>query len=278
MASIRFLKSVFKDDTVNELLTGKGCEWTFNIEKVPWWGGALECLVRSTKLCLRKMVGQASLTHDDLLTVMMEIESIINSRPLSYIHVSAEDTEEPLTPSHLLIGRRVLNLPDHLDHLCDPGDEDFDLDATQLTKRMKYFSCILDHCWRRWRNEYFAELRESHKRLWGWAHKGPRACVREVVIVHDEGLPGSFWKLSRIKKLIVGKDGQMRGAAVRVASKGRSHVTLSRPLQLLHVYPLEINHPPDPKTDHPNLLNSPGDIGLKSVPGETDHSDVSAKP
>ena len=138
---------MFKDDTLRDHLTEKGCEWTFNIERAPWWGGAFERLVRSTKRCLRKMVGQASLTHDELLTAVKEIESIINSRPLSYI--SAEDTEEPLTPSHLLIGRRVLNLPDYLDHLSDPGDEDFDLDATQLTRRMKYLSRILNHFWRR---------------------------------------------------------------------------------------------------------------------------------
>ena len=80
-------------------MTKKGCEWTFNIEKASWWGRAFEHLVLSTKHCLRKMVGPASLTHDEVLTAVTEIESIINSQPLSYI--SAEDTEEPLTPSHL---------------------------------------------------------------------------------------------------------------------------------------------------------------------------------
>ena len=68
----------------------------------------------------------------------------------------------------------------------------------------------------------------------------------------------------------------MRGATVSVASKGRSHVTLNKPLQLL--YPLETNHPPDPKTEHPNLLNSPGGTELENVPEETDQSDASAKP
>ena len=87
-----------------------------------------------TKRCLKKMVGQASLTQDELTTAVIEIEFIINSRLLS--NISAGDTEEPLTPSHLLIGRRVLNLPDHLGYLCDPGYEDFDIDATQLTRTM----------------------------------------------------------------------------------------------------------------------------------------------
>ena len=60
-------------------------------------------MVKSTKHCLRKMVGQAKLTLNELHTAIMEIELIINSRPLSYM--TSSDLEEPLTPSHL-IGRQ----------------------------------------------------------------------------------------------------------------------------------------------------------------------------
>ena len=43
-----------------------------------------------------------------LYTAVAEEEMVLNSHPLSF--VSIEDMEEPLTPSHLLIGRRLLNL------------------------------------------------------------------------------------------------------------------------------------------------------------------------
>jgi hypothetical protein len=192
------------------------------------------------------MVGQASLTYDELVTAITEIECIINSRPLSYI--SAGDTEEPLTPSHLLIGHRVLSLPDHLGHLCDPGDEDFDIDSSQLNKRMKHLSNTLNHFWKRWRSEYLAELRESHKHLLKKSRGNPAVSVGDVVIVHDESLPRSFWKLGYVRNLIVGKDGQTRGATVSLASKNRCFTSLNRPLQLL--YPLEINHPIDVVSTH----------------------------
>ena len=91
-AASKYLKSVFKDDSVHDHLAENGCEWTFNVEKAPWWGGAFERMVQSTKRCLKKMVGQASLTPDELLTAIVEIESILNSRPLSYI--SAGDMED----------------------------------------------------------------------------------------------------------------------------------------------------------------------------------------
>ena len=61
------------------------------------------------------MVGQAKLLLDELHTAIVEIKSIVNSRPLPYL--ASSDMEEPLTPSHLLIGRRVLNLLDILDTL-----------------------------------------------------------------------------------------------------------------------------------------------------------------
>ena len=159
-AAALFVKAVFKEDAVQE---HQGSQWTFNTEHAPWWGGVFERMVKSTKHCLRKMVGQANLTHDELLMAVVEIEAVIISRPLSYI--SANNLEEPLTPSHLLIGRRILNLPDHLGYISDPGDEEFSVDSTHLMKRMKHLSSMVAHLWKRWRSEYLSELRESHRQL-----------------------------------------------------------------------------------------------------------------
>ena len=47
----------------------------------------------------------------ELTTVVAEIEGVVNSRPLMYI--CTEEFEEPITPAHLVIGRRILNLPIH---------------------------------------------------------------------------------------------------------------------------------------------------------------------
>ena len=73
---------------------GAGVEWQFNLEKAPCWGEIFEGMVKSTQKCSRKIVGQARLNYDELLIVVTEVESIINSRPLSYI--SSDDLEEPI--------------------------------------------------------------------------------------------------------------------------------------------------------------------------------------
>ena len=82
-----------------------------------------EHMVKSTKRCLRKMIGRAHFSFDELIAALAEIEAVINSRPLSYI--SAINLEEPLNPFHLLVGRRIINLPDHLGHLTDGDSEGY---------------------------------------------------------------------------------------------------------------------------------------------------------
>lgn len=244
-AAAKFFEAVFKDNVVQEHLVGQASEWLFNLERAPWWGGAFERMVRCTKRCLRKMVGRANFSYDELLTAITEIESVFNSRPLSY--VSASDQDEPVTPSHLMIGRRVLNLPDHLGYLGDPTDEDFSVDSTQLTRRVKHLGNALNHFWRRWRSEYLQELREGHRQLMRKASKCSRVSVGDVVIVHDVSMPRGLWKLGRVQQLIVGQDGHVRGATVRVVSRDRQHVLLRRPLRLLYL--LEVGDDVAPSND-----------------------------
>ena len=69
-----------------------------------------EQIIKSVKRCLHKTIGKARLKYGESITALTEIEMIVNSRPLSY--VSSEDVEEPLTPFHLIAGRRILSLPD----------------------------------------------------------------------------------------------------------------------------------------------------------------------
>jgi len=67
-------------------------------------------MVRMTKQCLKKMMGRGNLSYDELGTMVVEREDVINSRPLSC--VTPDDLQQPLTPSHLLCSRRLLSLPD----------------------------------------------------------------------------------------------------------------------------------------------------------------------
>ena len=72
-----------------------------------------------------------------------KIEGVINSRPLSY--VSSSNIEEPLTPSHLILERRLINLPGYGEHVVDdPEDEEFEVDATRPQKISKSLEPFLE--------------------------------------------------------------------------------------------------------------------------------------
>ena len=87
-------------------------------------------MIKSVKRCLRKTVGQAKLSLEELQIHSLKLRLVLNSRPLSYI--SAKDLEEPLTPSHLLMGRQVLSFPDNLGYSQEP-DEDFEANTLKRT-------------------------------------------------------------------------------------------------------------------------------------------------
>ena len=78
------------------------------------------------------MIGQAKFSYDEMHTVIVENKAIINSRPLSY--VSSDDTEEALTPSHLLVEHRILSLPDNLNYL---ELDDFEINDVSVQKRAR---------------------------------------------------------------------------------------------------------------------------------------------
>ena len=215
--------------TVENYLAQQGCQWIFIIERAPWWGGVYQRMVKSTKRCLRKMLGRASFSYEELLTALVEIEGVINSRPLSY--VSADDREEPLTPSHLIVGRRLLSLPDHLfigDH--DMEDEDFEVNSNQLSRGLKHLNGVINHFWSRWRSEYLSELRKHHQYAAGRPSQLAHIAVGEVVIIKDDKIPRSFCKLGRIQEVIKGKDGVARGALLKVAARGDQSTQLRRPV------------------------------------------------
>ena len=244
-------------------------KWIFNVPKAPWWGGVFERLIRSTKRCLRKIVGRAKFSHDELLTVITEIEMVINSRPLSYM--SASDLEEPLTPSHLIVGRRLMDLPNDVGN---DSDVEFDVDSSALTRRARYLSLTVDRFWERWRREYLVGLREVHMRRQRKS-SSPRVSVGDIVIVHNDDQPQGMWKLGRIEELLVGADHEVRGAVLRVARQGRQAERLMRPVQKL--YPLELSseqlcEEQRVSADDREQCGSecPEDAQLPTTPGESD--------
>ena len=145
------LRTLFRHPQVREEMQNYRIQWRFNLERAPWWGGFFERMVGCVKRCLKKVLGNARLTYNELLTVLTEVEATLNSRPLTYDYDNPNEGEV-FTHAHLLHGRRLLFLPEQ------PREED---DETEISyrRRYKYVNETLQHFWKRWQREYLANLR-----------------------------------------------------------------------------------------------------------------------
>ena len=75
---------------------------------------------------------------------------------------------------------------------------------------MQHLSNVLNHFWKRWRNEYLIELRNAH-RYFDQNDTIRTVSVGDVVVVHEEDQPRGKWRVGKILDLIVGSDGCTRG-------------------------------------------------------------------
>lgn len=83
-------------------------------------GGFYERLIGLVKRSLRKSIGKLCLTYEQLLTISMEVEAVITSRPLVYVKDDI-NSHVALTPSHLLTLTPRIVIP-----ACDNDNDDSD--------------------------------------------------------------------------------------------------------------------------------------------------------
>ena len=105
--------------------------------------------MQSVKGALKRVVSRAILSFNEIQTVLLEIEAILNSRPLCTLF--DDDMEEPLTPNHLLFGRRLNQR--NVEHF------NVEVNVNIGSKRALYVESVVQHFWDRWRKEYVTSLR-----------------------------------------------------------------------------------------------------------------------
>ncbi|XP_074658631.1 uncharacterized protein LOC141911540 [Tubulanus polymorphus] len=232
------LAKFLSDPRLKEFALRNRIEWMFILEKAPWWGGFYERLVKSAKRCLKKILRVTKLSIEEYNTVLTEVELVLNCRPLSYI--ASDDFDEPVTPSHLVYGRRLMGTPD-----THPCSEEYvpEMDRKAMSGRMRHLKTLMDHFWQRWSSEYLLELRESHRQQNKENSDRRKVKIGEIVLVHDEGKQRGEWRLGKITELITGSDDNPRGAFLKLGVRDKKSTTLRRPLNLL--YPLEVQDSPE---------------------------------
>lgn len=188
---------------IREYAAGEGIQFHWIPPYSPHFGGLWERGIRSCKHHLRRIIGNASLTYEELSTVLTQIEAVLNSRPMSPL--SSDPTDfTPLTPGHFLIGRP----------LTAPPSDDITGDSTSRLSRYHRVEQLRQHFWKRWSTEYVSELQRRTK----WKFHIDDIALDSLVLIKDENLPPLKWRLGRVAKVFPGSDGISRVAEIRTAT------------------------------------------------------------
>lgn len=142
----------------------------------------------------------ATLTYEEMATLLTQIEACLNSRPLSALSDDPEDISA-LTPGHFLIGSSLVALP-------EPTLQD--LTSNRLS-RWQHIQQMRDHFWNRWAQEYVQSLIRRLK----WQHQTTEFQPGRLCLLLQESTPPSRWPLARILAIHPGKDGLVRVVTVK---------------------------------------------------------------
>ena len=144
------------DEALATFLTNHQIEWLHTPARSPHFGGIWEAGVKQMKHLMYKTLELYKLTPEQLMTVLTEVEAILNSRPLAPMDSLPIDGEQALTPAHFLIGRSLKALP-------LPADESR---PTHLLRCWALCQRLNEEIWRKWSGEYLQLLQRAYK----WQH------------------------------------------------------------------------------------------------------------
>ncbi|XP_053692180.1 uncharacterized protein LOC128740643 [Sabethes cyaneus] len=246
---------------------GEGCDPGTTVEEMrssvlhppaaPHFGGCWERLVQSFKKVMKEFKPPRLPSDEILRSMLIEIEMIINSRPLTHLSLDTE-SEPPLTPNHFLLG-------------CSNGSKPsiaFDDRPMVLKQSWKMSQLYADVFWKKWVAEYLPTLTKRTK----WFQPAKPIEEGQLALIVDNGLPRNCWPRGRIVKVVRSSDGQVRRVTVQTASGllERPAVKIAildvdpmenKPLQLqqrtrgeCHTPAASADTPPTGNRDRPNVI------------------------
>jgi len=228
---------------------GFDIEYEFIVERGPWWGGCWERLIQTVKGLLRRSIGKALLTWEQLDTVLKEAEKVINRRPITFQWEGSqtEGVPLPLCPEQFLLPPR------------EATEEQRNFIASEELQFRKSYFQQLSAVWER---EYLYQVLGSKGEIW---KSSPNPLqIGEVVLIGD-GEKRLNWKLGVVQELHIGRDGHYRAATVRV-DRG----FLRRPIQKLYKLELTMNDTNSllsvPKQSTTNCTDDIDDMNCSAVP------------
>ncbi|XP_071044168.1 uncharacterized protein [Parasteatoda tepidariorum] len=202
-SELRKLYDIVKNsENLASYLSHEFVVWKFIPPRSPNFGGIWEAEVKSFKHHLKRAIGNSKLTLEEFLTVMNQIESVLNSRPLFPLSSDPNDFET-LTPSHFLIGRPINSIPEF--PVADIPDN--------RLSRWHRIQKINQTIWKKWSRDYLNNLQQRSK----WLFEKNNVKPGTLVLINEDNQPLCSWIIGRIYEVIPGNDRKIRVVIVKTA-------------------------------------------------------------
>lgn len=194
-AIIKGLQTAITAKHIQEFLLPRSITWHFLPPVSPNFGGLWEAAVKSFKYHFKRI--------EEFDTLTIEIEAILNSRPLTPISSDPNDLLV-LTPNHFLIGENMSDVPEF----------DFQHTSVNRLSSWQHIQKLKRDFWSRWKTEYLNELTTRSK----W-HKDVKSIrLGSIVLLREDHTPPLSWPMGRVIAVQPGEDGVIRTVVVKTAN------------------------------------------------------------
>ena len=209
------LEAAFRGSSVN----WPTIQWKFNPPYSPRFSGHVETMVKVTKNCLRKIIGQPRylFRDEELRTLLKVAQGYANMRPLAAVSDDPHDPPPIVPADFLMTGSRFLG-----------GLPETTFASYPLKTRKEMLGEVTRELWTELVSGYILELQKAR------SVRGEHSLkVGDVVLMLDKQLPSGKYCLGRIESEVRNPDGQARSFMVRRKGESvcRSIMTLA-PLEL----------------------------------------------
>ena len=187
-----------------DALLQEGATWHFNPPRSSHQGGFYERMFRTVRKLIRSLVAEATLDEFDLLTLVAEIERIINDRPITGLPSSPDDAAT-ISPSMIISG-----------NMCDSLPPDTFVKADGFRRSWKKTQFLADVFWEKWLAQYLPSLQRRQK----WFGASPNVQVGDIVLLVEECQKRGQWPKAVIVETMPDKTNLVRRVRVQTADGG----------------------------------------------------------
>lgn len=226
--------------TVSSLFRTKLEPYNIEFKRIPiyspWYGSVYERLIKTVKQCINKTIGRSKISYVNFLTLLSDVEAVLNNRPLTYR--SADNSIDVVTPNHFLKcssqnNNMILTATDDIPDIEDWDDPDYE-PYNKLITSLDVREKLINKYSQVWLKTYLLSLKRRVAEGCNNTNE-PLLQPGRVALLQVPDKARQQLKLVRIIEHIPSNDGLIRAVKIKTSDGNTSNIAIK------NLIPLELN-------------------------------------